>query len=318
LHPGAAHGDKRAMSKPLFLAVDWGTSNLRAWVIADSGEVLAEERFPWGVGKLPPGEPERRLRESVRPVLAAEDLPVLMCGMIGSTLGIVEVPYLDCPAGLDDLSRALALAPGVEPEGRIAPGLRCRRPNGDPDVMRGEETKILGWASLDPARRKGRRLLVLPGTHAKWALLEGGRIVRFITAMSGELFDLLTRHSVLRTEDGPDDPDAFLAGARIGAQDGPLAAKLFTARSKVVGGGMPKSAVRDYVSGLLVGDETAHLPSMIGAGDDDNRIDLLGDPALCRLYETALTDRGVEVETHDGDQAVLAGLTALYRHGVAR
>lgn len=306
------------MPQPLFLAVDWGTSNLRAWVIADSGEVLAEERFPWGVGKLPPGEPERRLQESVRPVLNAEDLPVLMCGMIGSNLGMVEVPYLDCPAGLEDLAAALHPAPGVEPDGRIAPGLRCRRPNGDPDVMRGEETKILGWACMDPARRKGRRLVVLPGTHAKWALLEDGRVVRFITAMSGELFDLLSRHSVLRTEEGEEDPGAFLSGARTGAQAGPLAAKLFTARSRVVGGDMPKSAVRDYVSGLLVGDETANLPAMLGAVDDDNRIDLLGDPALCRLYEAALRDRGVEVETHDGDRAVLAGLTALYRLGMAR
>ena len=306
------------MPEPLFLAVDWGTSNLRAWVVGGDGAVLAEERFPWGVGKLPAGEPERRLQESVRPVLNAEDLPVLMCGMIGSTLGMVEAPYVDCPAGLADIARSLVRVPDLEPEVRIAPGLRCERPNGDPDVMRGEETKILGWASLDPERGKGRRLLVLPGTHAKWALLEDGRIERFITAMSGELFDLLSRHSVLRTEDGPDDPDAFLAGARTGAEQGPLAAKLFTARSKVVGGGMPKAAVRDYVSGLLVGDETAHLPAMIGADDDDGCIDLLGEPALCRLYETALEAQGVRTAVHDGDEAVLAGLTALYRQGTGR
>jgi 2-dehydro-3-deoxygalactonokinase len=200
----------------------------------------------------------------------------------------------------------------------IAPGLRCKRPNGDPDVMRGEETKILGWASLDPARGRGRRLLVLPGTHAKWALLEDGRIARFITAMSGELFDLVSRHSVLRSDEGPEDRDAYLAGVRTGAQQGPLAAKLFTARSKVVGAAMPKSAVRDYVSGLLVGDETAHLPEMIGAGrDDDGCIDLLGDPALCRLYETALAEQGGRTAVHDGDEAVLAGLTALYRKGAA-
>jgi 2-dehydro-3-deoxygalactonokinase len=231
---------------------------------------------------------------------------------------MVEAPYVDAPAGLADIAERLVTVPKLEPAVRIAPGLRCQRPNGDPDVMRGEETKILGWASMDEARRKGRRLLVLPGTHAKWALLEDGRIVRFITAMSGELFDVLGRHSVLRTEEGPDDPDAFMAGVRTGAEQGPLAAKLFTARSKVVGGGMAKSAVRDYVSGLLVGDETAHLPAMIGAGDDDGCIDLLGDPALCRLYETALQARGVQTAVHDGDEAVLAGLTALYRKGAAR
>ena len=306
------------MADPLFLAVDWGTSNLRAWVVGDDGAVIGEERFPWGVGKLPRGEPERRLQESVRPTLCAEDLPVLMCGMIGSTLGMVEVPYLDAPAGLGDLAGALHRVDGASPPVMIAPGLRCRRPSGDIDVMRGEETKILGWAALDPARCEGRRLLVLPGTHAKWALLEDGRIVRFITAMSGELFDLLSRHSVLRSEDGPDDPAAFLRGVGAGAGRGPLAAKLFTARSNVVGGDMPAAGVRDYVSGVLVGDETSSLPAMIGAADDDRRIDLLGDPSLCRLYETALTELGLTVETHDGDTAVLAGLAALFRKGAIR
>jgi 2-dehydro-3-deoxygalactonokinase len=200
----------------------------------------------------------------------------------------------------------------------IAPGLRCLRDNLVPDVMRGEETKILGWVALDPARRTGRRLLVLPGTHAKWAVVEDGRLVRFITAMSGELFDVLSRHSVLKSEDGPDDPAAFVAGVRYGARPGPLAAKLFTARSKVVGGDMAPSAVRDYVSGLLIGDETAHLPAMIDAEDGDGVVDLLGDPVLCRLYQNAFADRGVTTFTHDGDAAVLAGLTAIYRLAAQR
>jgi len=140
------------MGQPLFLAADWGTSNLRAWLIGDDGSVLHEERLPWGVGKLPPGEPERRLRESVRPMMRAEGLPAVMCGMVGSTLGIAEVPYLACPAGLGDLAGALHRVAGEGPPLFIAPGLRCARATGEPDVMRGEETKILGWAALDEAR----------------------------------------------------------------------------------------------------------------------------------------------------------------------
>ncbi|HEX8232855.1 MAG TPA: 2-dehydro-3-deoxygalactonokinase [Caulobacteraceae bacterium] len=304
------------MPQPLFLAADWGTTNLRVWVVGDDGAVLREERFPWGVGKLPKGEPARRLEDSVRPMLKAQELPAVACGMVGSTLGIVEVPYLDCPAGLSDLSRALHRAPGEGPGLHIAPGLRCRRPTGEPDVIRGEETKILGWAALDPERGRGRRLVCSPGTHSKWVLLENGRIERFVTCMSGELFDIISKNGVLKTEEGPADPDAFADGVRAGSQASALAATLFTARSKVVGGDMSQSAVRDYVSGILLGEETANLPRLLGAGDSTT-IDIIGDPELRAVYAAACRLQGLPVEEHDAEEAVLKGLTVLYEQGVA-
>ena len=300
------------MNDAAFLAADWGTTNLRAWVLAADGSVLSEERFAWGVGKLPLGEAARRLEESIRPTLHAEHLPAVLCGMIGSTLGMVETPYLDCPVGMGDLASATVLVEHDGPPTRIAPGVRCRRPDGDPDVMRGEETKVLGWVSQDVSRAAGRRLICMPGTHPKWVLVEDGRIVRFLTAMTGELFAVLSRHSVLKSETAVEDWSAFLDGARRGHAPGALASKLFSVRSRVVGGSMAQSAVRDYMSGVLIGDETALLPGMLGCGETVS-VDLLGEAELCRFYAAALSERGVKSETHNGDEAVIAGLAALYR-----
>lgn len=304
------------MPSTAFLAADWGTSNLRAWRIGADGQVEAEERFPWGVGKLQPGEPAERLAKDIRPALNAANLPAVMCGMIGSNLGIAEVPYLECPAGVAEVNAALHLVEGVTPPLRIAPGLRCRRANGDPDVMRGEETKLLGWVSLDPARATGHRLLCLPGTHTKWVVIEDGRIVRFVTAMSGELFDVLSNHGVLRSEKADLIPEALDLGLAAGAQPGSLAAKLFTGRSKVVAGGMAKAWARDYLSGLLIADEVSQLPTMIGA-PDAGHVDLLGDGAMCDLYARALAARNITTCSHLGDEAVLAGLKALFHQGEA-
>ena len=304
------------MPDTAFLAADWGTSNLRAWRIGPSGEVEAEERFPWGVAKIAPGEAAERLKADIRPGLHAEDLPAVMCGMIGSNLGIAEVPYLECPAGLAEVKAALHLAGGQTPPLRIAPGLRCRRANGDPDVMRGEETKLLGWISLDPARSRGRHVLVLPGTHNKWVVVEDGKIARFVTCMSGELFDLMSNHGVLKSDKADLIPEAFDAGLERGGESGALAAKLFTGRSRVVGGVMPKSWTRDYLSGLLLADEVANMPAMIGA-PDLSHVELLGDPPMCEIYSRALAARNITTRSHLADEAVLAGLKALHQEGEA-
>lgn len=293
-----------------FLAVDWGTTNLRAWTVDAEGRAGDGREFPLGVSKLKPGEAEQRLRDEVRPALKAERLPALMAGMIGSTLGWVEAPYVDCPADAASLARALVTVPGADPPVRIVPGLRCRRLDGAPDVMRGEETQILGWAAADPARLSGEHVICHPGTHPKWALLREGRIERFVTLMSGELFDLLSHHGVLKSEEGPDDDEAFGAGLEAAGEGDALAARLFTVRSRVVGGDMPKTAARSYLSGLLIGADVAAGPGLLGV-EGGSTVALLGDERLCGLYHRALRRRGVATSVHSGEDAVLAGLKAL-------
>jgi len=294
------------MGEAILLACDWGTTNLRAWTLDAAGGVVAHREFPLGVSRLAPGEAERRFQQEVRPAMGGERLPAILCGMVGSNLGWQAVAYADCPAGLDALREALReVAPGV----RIVPGLRCQGLAGAPDVMRGEETQILGWLAQHPRRQRGRILLCHPGTHAKWVLIDDGRIVRFVTAMTGELFAVLGQHSVLRSEAPADDAAAFEAGLAAAGDGAALAARLFTARARVVGGDAPAQSTPSYLSGLLIGAEVAAVPQQLG--ERPERVVLLGDAGLCGRYRTALERIGIAVETFDGEAAAIAGLSAL-------
>ena len=298
------------MADPAFLACDWGTTNLRAWVIGEGGSIQAQKDFPQlGVSRLAPGEAATRFRGEIRSAMGAEKLPALLCGMIGSTLGWTVVPYKECPADLGDLAGALHRV-SDEPLTRIVPGLKGPGVAGASDVMRGEETQLFGWLRLEPSRLKGRHVICHPGTHAKWALVEDGRLVRFVTAMTGELFDVLRKHSVLKTDDPADDPAAFYEGVTAAADGGALSMRLFSARGRVVADGKPANTTSEYLSGLLIGAEVAAAPALLGV-ELDAPVQLVGDVGLCRWYEKALGRRGVVSTICDGGMAVLSGLKAL-------
>lgn len=300
-----------------FLALDWGTTNLRAWVADRDGNALSRRDFPLGVASLAPGEAARRFAAEVRPAMAAEQLPAMLCGMIGSTLGWQAIPYLDCPASFTALAGALHRTDSPGPPVWIVPGLRTERPDGSgPDVMRGEETHIFGWAMSDAARQQGEHLICHPGTHAKWARLIDNRVESFVTAMTGELFALLRQHSALRVATAIEDDAAFDEGLKASGDGGALASRLFTARSRVVGGNMASESVESYLSGLLIGAEVAAVPALLDVGAKA-RIAIIGDLALCARYRRAIAWHGFEAEVFDGEAAVLAGLAALYRGATA-
>lgn len=301
------------MGQAALLACDWGTTNLRAWTLDERGRVVASREFDLGVSKLAPGEASRRFRNDVQPALHAETLPAVLCGMAGSNLGWTATPYVDCPASLSDL--AASLAP-VDDDGliKLAPGLRCLGLAGSPDVMRGEETQVFGWLAQNPERATGRYLLCHPGTHAKWMLIEDGRVIRFVTAMTGELFSILTQHSVLKSDAPATDMHAFDLGLVAAGEGDALAARLFTARARVVGGGQPLGATPSYLSGLLIGAEVASVPRLVGS-PGAHPIVLLGDAALCALYARALDSRTLRSEIFSGEAAAIAGLFALYGLG---
>lgn len=297
-----------------FLAADWGTSNLRAWRLADDGTVLAAVRFPWGVAHLKPGEAAQKLEREVRPALKAKTAPAILCGMVGSAMGIALAPYADCPAGAADIAANLLQ---VNERTFIVPGLRCVRPDGYPDVIRGEETKVLGWLAQDPRRRTGRHVLCLPGTHGKWVVVRDGRIHVFMSAMTGELFSLLSEKSVLRPGAEPGDPTAFAEGLKFGAAEGPLASRLFAVRARMVGQGLVGASAASFLSGLLIGDECARMPAALGLSVGA-AVSLMGEPALCDLYRQALRGRGLIVDEADGERAVIAGLASLWTEKAAR
>ncbi|MGZ6050440.1 MAG: 2-dehydro-3-deoxygalactonokinase [Phenylobacterium sp.] len=292
---------------PELLACDWGTTHLRAWTLDGQGEVVTRKVFPLGVSRLAAGEAAVRFASEVRPALGAEQLPAILCGAIGSNLGWTAVPYADCPTGFAELAlRLTSVADGV----RIVAGVRCQGITGAPDVMRGEETQIVGWLAQSPDRQAGRHLLCLPGTHAKWVLIDDGRILRFVTAMTGELFAVLGQHSLLKSGAPADDDAAFDEGLAAAGDGGALAARLFSARARVVGGRAEARSTPSYLSGLLIGAEIAAVPAMLDA--PASRAVLLGDPALCTRYARALLAAGVGAEIHDGEAAAIAGLWALY------
>jgi 2-dehydro-3-deoxygalactonokinase len=298
---------------PALLACDWGTTNLRAWVLDEEGVPLQDREFPLGVSTLGPGEAERRFEGEVRAAMGAKGLPAILCGMIGSNLGWKAAPYVDCPASLGNLATAL-IRPA--PDVCIVPGLRCEGVAGAPDVMRGEETQVFGWLSQRPERRSGRSLVIHPGTHAKWVLTEDGKIVRFVTVMTGELFAVLRRHSVLRSDAEPDDVAAFEAGVATAGDGSALGARLFTARSRVVGADRPADETPSYLSGLLIGAELASTRALLGV-EAEAPVALLGDVRLCSWYARALEQRGAPCEIFDGEAAARAGLLALRRLEIA-
>lgn len=302
------------MAAAALLACDWGSTNLRAWTLDAGGKIVAQRNFPGlGGGQRYAGEAELRFREQVRPALDAGRLPAILCGMVGSNLGWMAAPYVDCPAAVSDLAGRLTRAGD---DVWIVPGVRWEGFNGRGDVMRGEETQLFGWLSLHPEYVTGRWLVCHPGTHGKWMVVEDGRISAFATTMTGELFAVLSQHSVLRNGASVDDRSAFAEGVEAAGDGGALAARLFTARARVVGMGEAQESTSSYLSGLLVGADVAATPGLLGCSVETGVV-LLGDAKLCDLYARALDQQGAPWTCFDGEAAAVAGLWALRPKGLA-
>lgn len=286
---------------PDWVAVDWGTSNVRAWAMS-RGEVLARAEASDGMGGLSPDAFEPALMGLVEPWLGAR-LPVIICGMAGARQGWMEAPYIPVPGRPIDAAR-LARPPVADPRlaVTILPGM-CQ--NDPPDVMRGEETQIAGLLHLEP---DFDGVVCLPGTHTKWVRVSAGEICFFATAMSGEIYGLLTEHSVLRHSigDGWDD-DAFLSAVdETYARPHRLAGLLFSVRAEGLLTQPDEAKATARVSGLLIGAELAAMkPYWLG-----QRVVMIGAEKLSAHYMAALKSLGLEASTVDGAQAVLTGLRA--------
>ena len=280
-----------------FIAADWGTTNRRAYLIDGAGKCVDEFEDDKGILSVPKGGFEGAVAE-VRERLG--DRPLLLAGMVGSNRGWIEAPYVPCPAGLQDLAAKLAWPE----EGRtaIVPGVSFVDPD-EADVMRGEEVQLLGAhaAGLIPADA----LVCHPGTHNKWARLEGGRIARFTSVMTGELFNLLREHSILADLlSGPAEPDeAFAAGVRRGFSGDCLAAELFKVRARVLLDLAEAKDAPSYASGLLIGADVRAGLREVGKAE----IVVMGRPELTRLYSEALRVSGMQAREVDGEQAFLEG-----------
>lgn len=292
-----------------WLAVDWGSTRVRAWRMDGGGGVLQQASFPFGVSRLKQGEAAQKLSRCIRPELRAERLPAVLCGMIGSDRGWVVVPYRVCPASAEDLVCGLFRVMS-EPNADIVPGLVCRNRLGT-DVARGEETQIVGWMVQAPAHQQKAHLLCLPGTHSKWVSVSNGRVERFVTVMTGELFDLLSTRSLLSAPEAPFSIQAFDAGIVSAGDGGALSARLFGVRAQVAAGKMTADDQRSYLSGLLIGAEVASVPNLLESSPE-TVVHIIGVPSLTRLYARALEKFNRGSVAYDGDALVLAGLGYLH------
>lgn len=290
-------GEKSMRWAEGFIAVDWGTTNRRAYLIDGAGKRTNEFEDRKGVLSVPAGGFPDAVKE-IRDRLG--DKPLLLAGMIGSNRGWKEAPYVPCPASIDELAKAIVWA--GEREG-IVPGVSFIG-DGRADVMRGEEVQLLGAAAAGLVNPDA--LVCHPGTHNKWTLLRKGRIHDFRTVMTGELFSLLKEHSILadllQGEVGPDD--TFKGAARYAIYHEALPADLFAVRARVLLGQARKEDAASYTSGLLIGsDVRIGLAQPAGA-----QIHVVGRPQLTRLYAAAIAEAGRDVVEHDGEQCFLAGI----------
>jgi 2-dehydro-3-deoxygalactonokinase len=290
--------------KPALFALDWGTSNLRAYLLGDGGAILDHANWPLGIMQVKDGDFAGALGQVLSAWPAAEGLPLIASGMIGSRQGWREVPYAACPAGLSDVARGMARLDWRGRRLSLVPGVSCLDRHGIPDVMRGEETQIFGAA----ADRNDRGLFVLPGTHSKWALVEKGRIIGFATFMTGETFAALKDHTILgRTmQGGGIDAAAFRRGVEAArAAGGALLHGLFGVRSLGLFGKLAQSEGAGYLSGLLIGSELLEAPRLLGLGEPPAAAVLIGEPALTKHYRMAAEMLGRSVEGASADAAAM-------------
>ncbi len=269
------------------IAVDWGTTNFRAYRLNTTGEIVDRRESPLGLLRVPPGQFQDVLREQVSGWLAEGERTLVLCGMAGSRNGWVEVPYVPCPASIPALAQGMVQVLFHGAQAWIVPGVRSNTGEGFPEIMRGEETAIFGALAQRGAFAQGSAdgIICLPGSHSKWAVVADGMLESFRTCVTGEAFAALGQHTILAQfiqQDAPHDDAAFQRGVEHSAHSGGLLHLLFHARTLPLTGQLEPASTVSFLSGLLIGSEVrAMLPPHAP-------ILLLGSNTLCHLYATAI------------------------------
>jgi 2-dehydro-3-deoxygalactonokinase len=304
------------MSRPIsagtLIAVDWGTTRLRALLLDRDGGLVAEAESADGIGTLS-GNHEEALE---RLVADWPKVPAILAGMIGSRQGWREAPYAECPADAAALAQeAIRFTSGQGRDVTIVPGVMLRDPHRDGDVIRGEETQVVGLIDREP---RFRGVAIHPGTHSKWIRIADGAIVGFQTYLSGEMFDLLSRTSFLRhsvAEDGRDlstVADFALGVQRTVAEGLPFLAAIFSVRARQLLDNVAREDNLAYLSGLVIGGEIAAARAASGLSESAS-VRIVGSPALARAYARALSIIGYPAKMLDGGEMVRLGLVRLAR-----
>ncbi|MQM38551.1 putative 2-dehydro-3-deoxygalactonokinase DgoK1 [wastewater metagenome] len=291
------------------IVVDWGTTAFRAYLVdADSGACLDRITSGQGMRELAGGSFADYCRERLGDWRRDGAVPVYLAGMVGARQGWHEAPQPALPVTAGDLADGLTAAPGLD-NTWLVPGVRLHGDGGHVDVMRGEEVQIVGALAL---AARGDATLCLPGTHSKWARVGDGTLRHFATVMTGELFEAVTRHTLIGVPAADTDtPDgtAFRQGLAESGRPGGLGHQLFTARSRWLYGELAATGIRDYVSGLLIGNEIRGMRGLYAP----EGVVLVADGALRPRYEAALGHFGLDAHPVAAADASLAGVLALAR-----
>ena len=296
-----------------FIVVDWGTSNMRLFLCERATEKRSVKK-PIVLDRLQgPGIGDTKNAENAFFQLAADwldrypDTPVFMSGMVGSNIGWVPTPYLDCPISILDIGQGKTEFFARKHKLYVQHGLSCLNSMGLPDLMRGEELQILGWYKSNPGRHaRGSHLICLPGTHSKWVSVKDGVVIGFSTAVTGELYEVLLRHSVLVCgELDPGHQEGFRRGLsevyRCGGEK--LVSLLFSVRARQLVSDLDASSSAAYMSGLLIGADVLSAVGGERALDDGAELHIIGSDQVSGLYKQALELKKYLVQTISSEEA---------------
>lgn len=302
--------DVVTMNKPLVL-IDWGTTNFRAYLLEEG---IEKDVFNSGNGmaKLDKQGMAGQITELVGH-WKLTDANIYACGMIGSSVGWQDVPYVQCPVDKNALANGIQ---DVDFDGisvRLIPGVKYQTADADWDVMRGEELQAIGWAETQLVQGMSNSgLCVMPGTHSKWAQINEGCVTSFFTSITGELFALMRQHGLLRHHliEDFELTEAFDKGLQLGANEQGLGRHLFSVRSNSLLKGLAKADASAFVSGLLIGSEVADAVRMYQCRDGGT-VNIIGASRFEALYSRALAHFDVPAVFLDSHAASVAGFLAI-------
>lgn len=303
---------------PHAILIDWGTTNFRAFLQKENGRVEKRLTAPIGINNIN-GRNFPSLLEDTLGQWLAEDVragqPILMSGMIGSRQGWVEAPYCPCPVTIENIAANLVRVEDFA-NCYIVPGVALSSGARHADVMRGEEVQIFGALAEDQIASGKKQILCLPGTHSKWAVVKGPILSGFTTSMTGEVYSVMTRHSILKAliEDSEhDDDSAFHRGLDRASDSDGLLAQLFSGRAEALFDKLEGSAIPSYLSGILIGNEIRAMQKTYQV-EKDQEIKIVGAPELCRHYIAAFNHFSISHHVIDAQTATLSGLSRILRH----